>query len=205
MGNSTFPRNLRGDVLALLTLLALAAGCNHAPKVRYQFDSTADFSAFKTYAVEPTHSPTLDLRVLDGKPMTEVIAASIERQLNAKGLSKTSAASADLHVRWVGQIAYDEANGDVATPGVDLGQDKPDSGAILDSGPAGGEGVPYEVAVGGIRVDLIAARANKTVWRGGVGAILKPGDPDPKRIERVNAALASLFANYPPPPHPPRK
>jgi hypothetical protein len=43
-------------------------------------------------------------------------------------------------------------------------------------------------------------QSNKIVWRGGVGVILQTNAPDPERIERINLAMAKLFANYPPPP-----
>ena len=199
MGDLTFLRGSRLGAIALFTLLTFAAGCSHPPRVSYQYDSKTDFSAFRTYSVEPTHSPTLDLRILDGKPMTQTVQDSIEGQLNSKGLRKVEPGLADLHVRWAAQIRYDQAEGDVATPGVDLGLDTPDSGAVLDSGPPGGEGIPAEITKGGIRVDLINARTGKTVWRGGVAAILKPHAPDPERVKILNAALAKLFANYPPP------
>jgi len=205
MGISTSSRGHRVNAIALLTFITLAGGCSHPPKVTYQYDAKADFSKFKTYAMEPTQSPTLSLRELDGKPVTQVLQQSIEQQLSAKGLhnAASSSAPADLRVRWTGQIEDREASGDVAVPGVNLDVDTPDGGAILDYGPSG-EGVPYIQMVGGVRVDLIDAQTNQIVWRGGVGMALKRGVGDPQRIERLNAAIAMLFANYPPKPAPAR-
>jgi hypothetical protein len=200
MGDLRFLRGSRLGAIALLICLAFTAGCSHPPRVIYQYDSKTDFSTFKTYSVEPTNSPTLDLRILDSKPMTQTVQDSIERQLDARGLRKVESGSADLHVRWAAQIEQSAASGDVAAPGVNLGLDSPDSGAVLDSGPPGGEGIPAEITKGGVRVDLIDARTGKTVWRGGAAAILKPHLPDPERVKILNAALAKLFANYPPKP-----
>ena len=103
-------------------------------------------------------------------------------------------------MRWTAKIAYEGASGDMGTPGVDIDRDDPDSGFILDTGPPGGEAVPAEVAEGGIKIDLISTQAKHVVWRGGVASILRQKQPDPQRGARLNAALAKLFANYPPKP-----
>jgi len=188
----------RIGAILLLSFLAFASGGSKQPKVTYQFDSKADFASFKTYAVEPTNSPTLALRMLNGKPMTQTIAESIAQQLDAKGLRQVPADQADLLVRWKGAIAYEAASADVASPTVNVDLDRPDSGPILDSGPARGEGIPAETTHGGIKIDLVSARTKQSVWRGGVAAVLRDKIPDPQRVERLNAALAKLFADYPP-------
>jgi hypothetical protein len=195
----TTHHNPIGIAILLLVFLAVASGCAHQPKVSYQFDSKTDFASFKTYALEPTDSPTLGLRMLNGKPMTQTIQESIEQALDARGLRKVAAANQpDLLVRWRGAIEYEAASADLASPTVNVDLDRPDSGAILDSGPAGGMGTPAEITNGGIRIDLVSALTKQTVWRGGVGAVLRSKTPDPERVARLNAALAKLFANYPP-------
>src|SRR4051794_36671822 len=108
MGKLTFPRGYRISAVLLLSFLALGSGCTHPPRVSYQFDSKTDFTTFKTYAIEPTQSPTLELRMLGGKPMTQVIEESIEQQLNSKGLRKVEHGQADLFVRWGAQIENDQ-------------------------------------------------------------------------------------------------
>ncbi len=190
----------RTGAIFLLSFLAVASGCTNQPKVTYQFDSKADFASFKTYAVEPTNSPTLALRMLNGKPMTQTIQESIEQQFDAKGLHKVPAAQADLLVHWKAAIEYEQASGNVASPTVNVDLDPADSGAILDAGPARGAGIPAEITNGGIRINLISAQTKHTIWRGGVGAVLQSKTPDPQRVQRLNAALAKLFADYPPKP-----
>ena len=209
MGNIVFQCGARTSAMAIalrvmflgVAVATASAGCSSRPKVSYQFDSKTDFAALHTYVVEPTHSPTLDLRMLDSKPMAQRIQESIEQQLQARGLRRAvPPAAPDLHVRWSAQIEYEQASGDMGTPGVDVDIDDPDSGAFLDSGPPGGEGVPAEVAQGGIKIDLVSARTKHVVWRGGIASLLRRNQPDPKRIARLDAALTELFANYPPPP-----
>jgi len=204
MGNTTSACDTRtrttSPIALLITLFAAAAvagGCNTTPKVAYQFDSKTDFATLKTYAVEPTNSPVLDLRMLNGKPMKETIQQSIEQALQARGLRPATAAAPDILVRWTASMQYEQVSGDMGTPGVNIEPDDPDTGAILDSG--GGEGVPSQLAEGGIKIDLISTQAKHVVWRGIVAAVLRSDQPDPKRVARLNAALAELFANYPPP------
>ena len=192
MGDTIF---LRGSRVTLVLMLFAAVGCATKPIVRCQFDSKTDFAAFKTYSVEPTKSPTLDGRILDSKPLTQVIQESIEHELNAKGLSKSG--SADLMVRWAGAIRFDDAVGSSAAPGVNIDSGDPDAGVILDSGSEGGA-VPASITKGGIRVDLVNAKTKQVVWRGGIGTILKDKADDPVRVERLNELMGELFANYPP-------
>ena len=205
MDKTFFHRGARSRAAAIALMMfigvtvAAAAGCNSRPKVSYQFDSKTDFAALHTYGIEPTHSPTLDLRMLDSKPMAERIAESIEQQLQARGLSRAvPPAAPDLLVRWTAQIEYEQASGDMGAPGVDVDINDPDSGAFLDTGPPGGGGVPAEVAEGGIKIDLVSARTKHVVWRGGVASVLRRDQPDPKRVARLDAALKELFGNYPP-------
>src|SRR4051812_42327349 len=196
MGKPNFSRGYWFGAMALFGFLALAPGCTHPPKVNYQFDSKADFAAFKTYAVEPTHSPSLDLRVLDGKPIAQVIEQSIEQQLNAKGLRKVERGESDLLVKWSAQIEDAQTNGIDTAPTVDLNTS--DSGFILDSASSNNDGIPGDVLKGGIRVDLSSAQSQQAIWRGGIGMLLQRSLPDPTRIQRINEAVAKLFANYPP-------
>ena len=199
MNKPTFRGSLKIGAFLLVTLLGAAVGCASKPIVRCQFDSQTDFSGFKTYSTEAAKSPSLDERILDSKPLSQVIQESIEQQLQAKGLKKAAPteASTHLNVRWAGAIRFDDATASSGAPGVDIGASDPDAGVILDSGSEGGA-VPASITKGGIRVDLINAKTKQVVWRGGIGAILKDKIPDPERVERLNQLMAELFTNYPP-------
>ena len=194
----------RFPLILLLSFVALIAqGCTPKPRISYRYDSKTDFTTFKTFAVEKTNSPTLNLRTLDGKPMTQTLQEAIERELAARGLTPAGGStSPDLLVRWSGQIEYTQFTGDEASPGVNIESDldRPDAGPILDTaGPPDDYVVPEQVTQGGLRIDLVNARTNKVVWRGALAAILKPNTPDPERVKRLNVALTELFKHYPPP------
>src|SRR5438128_11205736 len=67
--------------MLLALLLALVPGIAAAQKITYDFDKTAPFSMFKTYAFKdgtPAGQPLIDQRIV----------AALESELHAKGLTK---------------------------------------------------------------------------------------------------------------------
>ena len=85
--------------LAILTLGLLAAHGARAQKVTTEFDRTADFSKYKTFAIR-------DGRLNSGNPalnsplVKKQIEADIQNDLTAKGLTMVSSGPADLNIRY---------------------------------------------------------------------------------------------------------
>jgi hypothetical protein len=169
-----------------LTAIALAA-CLVLPRVvlgqktSFDFDSTVDFSQFRTYAWRqgtPAGEHFLDKRIV----------SAIDSQLAAKGLTK-SEAKPDLYVLY--HLA--------------LGMQKSVSGFGTGSGPYGWRGGLdtfdarlNEIPVGGLVVDLVDASRRELVWRGvGVDEIDIEAKPD-KRDKAISKAVEKILKNYPP-------
>ncbi len=171
---------------ALIALLVPAAAM--AQKVSYDYDKSANFAAFKTYA----HKDGTKV----GQPLIdERIVAAIDAQMAAKGFTK-SETNPDVFV--VYHVAFDKQK-DIST---------------YSSGYGGGYG-PYgwgwgggmattsttqvrDILVGTLVVDLADAKKAQLAWRGmGVKEVQTQASPE-KRDKSINEAMKKIFKNYPP-------
>jgi len=171
-------------VVAVLTPALLVA-----QKTTYDFDKTANFAAFKTYAHKDGTKVGQEL-------IDQRIVAAIDTQLTAKGL-KLNLTEPDVFV--VYHVAFDKQK-DIST---------------YSSGYGGGYG-PYgwgwgagmgstmtnttvrDILVGTLVIDLADAKAGKLAWRGmGVKEINTTAKPD-KRDKSINDAVKKIFKDYPP-------
>jgi uncharacterized protein DUF4136 len=183
----------QGDTMRLLCTFALTAAIALAPamamaqKTTYDFDKTAPFSTFKTYAMRegtPTKQPLIDNRIV----------AAIESQMAAKGFVKNES-SPDVIV--VFHVAFDEQK-DISSYS---------SGPMYGGygyGWGGGWGMTTtdvrvrEILVGTLAVDMIDAKKKEVAWRGlGTKEIDTNAKPE-KRDSNISKAVEKIFKNYPP-------
>jgi len=161
-----------------------------AQKTTYDYDKTASFAQFKTYAMKDgtaTGNSLIDNRIV----------ASIEAQLAAKGLVRNDAMP-DVFVLY--HVAFDKQK-DISTYS---------SGPIYGGygwGWGGGWGATStdvrvtEILVGSLAIDIVDAAKGQMVWRGlGTKEIDTDAKPT-KRDENINKAVAKIFRNYPPKVH----
>jgi hypothetical protein len=172
--------------LAALLVPALALG----QKVSYDFDKTANFASFKTYALKD--GTKVGQQLIDDR-----IVAAIDAQLAEKGFTKNEA-SPDVFV--VYHVAFDKQK-DIST---------------FSSGYGGGYG-PYgwgwgggmggmststtqvrDILVGTLVIDMADAKKGQVAWRGmGVKEVDTQAKPE-KRDKSINNAVKKIFKNYPP-------
>src|SRR4026209_2783250 len=171
-------------IAALLMIPALAS----AQKVTYDFNKTANFSGFKTYAHK-------DGTKVGQQLIDERIVNAIDAALAAKGFTKVEA-NPDVFV--VYHIAFDKEK-DIST---------------FSSGYGGGYG-PYgwgwgggmggvtttqvrDILTGTLVIDLADAKKGQMVWRGmGVKEVDTQAKPE-KRDKSITNAVNKIFKNYPP-------
>jgi hypothetical protein len=173
-------------IAALLLVPALAM----AQKVSFDFDKSANFAGFKTYAQKDgtkVGQPLIDDRIV----------AAIDAALAAKGLTKVDA-NPDVFV--VYHVAFDKEK-DIST---------------YSSGYAGGYGAygwgwgggwgasgmtttqVRDILVGTLVIDMADAKQGQLAWRGmGVKEIDTQAKPE-KRDKSINNAVTKIFKNYPP-------
>jgi hypothetical protein len=176
-------------VLAGLVTLVLLPVLAMAQDVTYDFNKSANFGAFKTYAMK------------DGTPVGQQliddrIVAAIDSAMAAKGFTKATG-NPDVFV--VYHVAFDKQK-DIST---------------FSSGYGGGYG-PYgwgwgggwggtttstqvrDILVGTLVIDMADAKAGQLAWRGmGVKEIDTKAKPD-KRDKSIKKAVDKIFKNYPP-------
>ena len=172
---------LRSSVLRAVSILILGllgAHLTGAQKVTMEFDRTADFSNYKTFAIRDgrLNSPN---PALSSPLVKKQIEADIQNDLTAKGLTMVTGGPADLNIRYTfGAVRRSE----------------------VEAYPAGWYGlgtryvrVPY--AEGTLVIDLRDPTTRSLVWR----AIATEEKSDAAKIEgKLDSMVKKSIDKYPP-------
>jgi len=179
-------RRVTTSLAVLLVVPALVL----AQKVSYDYEKSANFAAFKTYA----HKDGTKV----GQPLIDDrIAAAIDTQLAAKGLTKTES-NPDVFV--VYHVAFDKQK-DISTFSSGGGGYGP-YGWGWGGGWAGGTSTTQvrDILIGTLVIDMADAKKGQLAWRGmGVKEVNTQASPE-KRDKSINEAVKKIFKNYPPKP-----
>ncbi len=173
--------------LAMMLMPALAM----AQKVSYDFDKTANFASFKTYALKD--GTKVGQQLIDDR-----IVAAIETELAAKGFTKTES-NPDVFV--VYHVAFDKQK-DISTYSSGYGGGYGGYGWRYGGGWAGGTSTTQvrDILVGTLVIDLADAKKGELAWRGmGVKEVDTQAKPE-KRDKSISTAVNKIFKNYPPKP-----
>jgi hypothetical protein len=175
-------------MIASLAAVILAPVVLLAQKVSYDYEKTANFAAYKTYA----HKDGTKV----GQPLIDDrIDAAIDSALAAKGLTKADA-KPDVFV--VYHVAFDKQK-DISTFSSGGGGYGP-YGWGWGGGWAGGTSTTQvrDILIGTLVIDMADAAKNQLVWRGmGVKEIDTQAKPE-KRDKSITNAVNKIFKNYPP-------
>jgi hypothetical protein len=175
-------------VLAGLFALMLLPAVALAQKTSYDFDKSADFSKYKTYALKegtPVGQKLIDDRII----------AAIDAAMASKGFTKSD--SPDVFV--VYHIAFDKQK-DISTFSSGYGGGYGPYGWGYGGGWGGGTTSTQvrDILIGTLVIDMADAGHKQVVWRGmGVKEVDTTAKPD-KRDKSINNAVTKIFKNYPP-------
>jgi hypothetical protein len=175
--------------VAIAIALMLAPALVFAQKVSYDYEKTANFAGFKTYALKDgtkVGQPLIDDRIVN----------AIETELAAKGLTKADA-NPDVYV--VYHVAFDKQK-DISTYSSGYGGGYGAYGWGWGGGWAGGTTTTQvrDILVGTMVIDMADAKKNQLVWRGmGVKEVNTQAKPE-KRDKSINEAVKKILKNYPP-------
>jgi uncharacterized protein DUF4136 len=170
-------------VCLMAAMLLTVPGIALAQKTSFDYDKTANFASYKTYAMRDgtkVGDPLIDNRIV----------AAIESQLAAKGFTKSDA---NPNVLVIYHVAFDKQ--------------KDISGYTSGGGAYGwrfGGGMQStdlrvsEILIGTLVIDMTDAAKKEVVWRGmGVKEIDTQAKAE-KRDKNINSAVAKMLKNYPP-------
>jgi hypothetical protein len=168
---------LTAATVVLVSTIALAQ------KVNYDFDKSANFSSFRTYAwAQGTH--------VNDELNHKRIVTAIDAQLAAKRFRKVGA---DEHPDVL--VAYHAS----------FDKDLQINASSVGWGPYGlgggnrsGSARVQEVVVGTLVVAMMDARSSSVVWRGVASTDIDASASPQRRDRNTNKAAEKLFKNYPP-------
>lgn len=176
---------MKARILAVMALWFFATvSAAFAQKVNVDWDRSADFSSFHTYAWQKSPHPAKgfwDQRIVDG----------VDKQLAAKGLKKVDS-NPDL---WVVYSKSLKDQKEVVGTGYNMGPAwrwgwgwGPNIGTVQYN--------TYITKEGTLVVELADAKNQQLLWRGSATATIS--DNSDKNIKTLDNALNKLFKNYPP-------
>jgi hypothetical protein len=175
--------------IAACAALVVAPVLLTAQKVSYDYEKSANFAAFKTYAQKD--GTKVGQQLIDDR-----IVAAIDTQLAAKGFTK-SESNPDVVVIY--HVAFDKEK-DISTYSSGYGGGYGPYGYGWGGGWAGGTTTTQvrDIVVGTLVIDMADAKKNQLAWRGmGVKEINTQANPE-KRDKSINEAVKKIFKNYPP-------
>ena len=161
--------------------------------VKTDYDSTADFSTFKTFAF----AGLADVNkggIYDNSLMRKRIESAVERELTSKGLRQVGLNDqADLLVHyWVNVQDKQRLESGGTSVGVARG---PRGGYGWGAGYGGGV-TTVEYKEGTLILDLVEPAQKQLVWRATIVGTLQ--DSAEENTELGNKAIAKAFEDYPP-------
>ena len=172
--------------LVIFLLTAATAITTWAQKVNVDFDKTANFSGYKTYAWAsgtPAKNPLVDQRIVEG----------VDSRMAAKGLQKVESNS-DLIL-----TTLTATNSDLTMTNPSWA---PQLNSIATGIPSSSQA--WAVTKGTLMVDMSDAKTKNEVWRGIATHTLEQGPTgnpvhDAKQVEKpINKAVQKMFKNFPP-------
>jgi len=164
-----------------------------AQDVRYNFDSKADFSKYKSYK-------WVDIKGADhaNQLVQKQIMDALDAELAKKGLQKTEADSADLYIGYQTAINTEKQFTSYNTgwgygPGWGGGWY---GGGMTSTTTTGSTSTIY---VGQLALDMYDPVAKALVWRGTASKTIDPKAKPEKQQKNLAKAVEKLLKNYPPP------
>jgi len=173
------------NIARLLSVACLMVGSAVAfgQKVSYDFDKSADFAQYKTYAWVTRGGDLKD------ELNHRRIVNAIDVQMSSKGLTKVSAgAKPDVLIDY--KTTFSRS---LNVSGYSSG-----FGGLRFAGSRTGSARADDIVVATLTVELVDAKSNDVVWRGLATKDVDMGASPEKREKNINKAAEKLFKNYPP-------
>jgi uncharacterized protein DUF4136 len=171
-------------------VMVLAPALLLAQKVSYDYNKSANFSAFKTFAHKD--GTKVGQQLIDDR-----IVAAIDAEMALKGFVKADA-NPDVFV--VYHVAFDKEK-DISTYSTGYGGGYGAYGWGWGGGWGGSSSSTTQVRnilIGTLVIDLADAKQNQLAWRGMATKEVDTQAKPEKRDKSINNAVKKIFKNYPP-------
>jgi Domain of unknown function (DUF4136) len=185
------------SVLALVAIASTAAA--QKIEVKTNQDPKADFTTIKTYAwlppapvVQNVAPGGLTNPTLSEEALAPHIVAAVDRQLAARGLTKTDADKADVHVAYFAALTVGFNNTYLGEYyGYVTGWANPIAPGYTPSTSMS----VYEK--GTVIVDIVQREAKRAIWRGSLMTRINQEHTLEQRIARINTGAERMFEKFP--------
>lgn len=177
-------------MLTMIVLTAVLAACTTGPQIRTDYDHSANFAAYKTFAfVSPLGTDVDGYSTL----ITQRLKAATQRELEARGY-RYSETNPDLLVNFSARLE-NKIDIEPAMP-PPIGYYGYRAAAFYGPWPAYGfQNNVDQYTQGTLNIDLVDARRKQLVWEGvAVGRVTneKLANPAPA----IDQAVTDIFAKY---------
>jgi hypothetical protein len=177
----------RAGVLVIL-IVVLGTSWSWADKIKTDFDKSASFSEFKTYAFKPGL-----LMLAEGRDRVDgQMIDAMRRELNAKGFTEVQEnENPNLFVTYFGTLGAVSTSGNLYAPG---------QLARYDWGiPQGWSGVTSDtVLTGSLLIEVVNASSKQLLWRARIEGAVKNLNKPEKQGPRINEFVQKAFKDFPP-------
>src|SRR5882757_1070463 len=178
----------RRFALSLVLLLA-GAGSALAQDVRYNFDKSANFPAFKTYKWVAIKGATKLSDLADRQ-----VKSAVDDELATKGLTKSEAETADLYIGYQAGVGQEKEYTSFDTGwGYGPGWH---GGGWYGGGGGMTTGQTTTIYVGQLALDMYSSSPHALVWRGAASKTLDPKASPDKQQKNLQKAVAKMLNNY---------
>jgi Domain of unknown function (DUF4136) len=174
-------------VLPTLVLCMVLAACASPLAVNSDYDTTADFTAYKTYNWMPATGNAAGNELL-----IKHIRAAVDTQLQAKGRT-LSEDNPDFLIGMVlsGKTTYGGSTGVGLSVGIPVGK----RGSVS---VGGGRSTAHESIEGTLVMDFVDARTKDLLWRSTATKAVNPSASTEEKQQHINDVVKSMLAQFPP-------
>jgi hypothetical protein len=176
--------------LSVLACVVMAQGA-YAQDVRYNFDDTANFAAFKTYkwvAIKDAAqvNPLVDKQIKD----------AVDAELSKKGLMRSEDDKADLYVGYQAGVGQEKQYTSFDTGwGYGPGWH---GGGWYGGGGGMTTGTTSTIYIGQLALDMYATSPHTLVFRTVASKTIDPEAKPEKQQKNLAKAVTKMLKNYPP-------
>jgi hypothetical protein len=188
--------------LMVLTVMWTATACAPSPKIGYDFDRSADFSTYHTYAwLSGDQEKTGDRRA-DSSSVDMRIRIAVGTQLRLKGYQALPEGKPDFYVAY--HIGLKDNSPSISTQYYSDGMagrafsHSADTRSAGKPAPAVNETSSSSYLTGSLLIDIVDAASKKLVWRGTAAGEVDPGLTSQQRDERTKAIVQKVLSHFPP-------